>query len=148
LYIDRETGRAFAWSNEVVTSPAGSPLVFSGSRRMTSMPPYTSWNNVPEVYISENPRFTSAPAPAGQPAAVAGENPAYWCGNVTIFGAGGRTCHRTLDAGQTWPLASQPPSGGYPVGDNSSGPHRGSLWMVGGANLYRSDDEAATWPIV
>ena len=154
LYIDRTTGRAFAFSNETVTVPT--PLVTTGATLMTSVPPYTLWNRLaPLPYISENPRFTSAPAPAGQPPATAGENPAYWCGNVSIFGAGGRACHRTLDGGTTWTLAANPPAGGDPVGDNSSGPHRGSLWMVasalvpgGDANLARSDDEAATWPIV
>jgi hypothetical protein len=182
LYIDRETGRAFLSSNEVIQKAGDltlSPLATSGSRLETSMPPYTKWTGSVMPTISENPRFTSAPAPAGYPAARQGENVAYWCGNVFIFGSGGRVCFRSLDGGASWQFASQlvggPPhsecgadpgsvvpssSGEYPEGDNSDGPHRGSLWVFlacdagnrfglpGAKYLARSDDEAATWPII
>lgn len=169
LYIDRVTGRLFyTCLYDPLPPPADRYSVpyLATSDLLSSTPPgYTTWNKVTEYgYQSENPRFTTAPAPAGQTPPVPGENMAYWCGNLSnMIVTGTRTCHRSFDGGASWEFASilfstvpqhsecgtnaENLSAGYPQG----GPD-GSLWVMvqcGGVTyLAKSIDEAATWPIL
>jgi len=166
LYVDHVTGRLYY---SCIFGPLPPPanryaVPYLADAAVMSSPgaPYTQWSrNTMYGWLSENPRFTSGPAPAGQPNPVPGENMAYWCANFTnLLVAGTRTCHRSFDGGASWQFAgivypshptecgtSAPEGGGYP----QAGPD-GSLWVLitCGTNrwLARSTDEAATWPLV
>ncbi|MGH7857392.1 MAG: hypothetical protein ACREQY_08680, partial [Candidatus Binatia bacterium] len=147
LHFDRATGRLFLFAifggghTALNVSPMqGEILTSPGS-------PYTDWEStITPGYIPENPRFTTAPAPAGQRQPAPGESVAYWCGNLGL-GRQVRTCHRSFDGGATWEFASivqstpVPQHGecegnaertgagegqGYPQGD----PTDGSLWVL------------------
>jgi hypothetical protein len=169
LYFDRVTSRLFySCIQDPLPPPAeryAVPYLARAGLLSTTPPSYDSWYHFDmNGYISENPRFTSAPAPAGQPQPIPGENMTYWCANFTnLIVTGTRTCHRSFDGGASWEFASilyspvplhaecgtdgESLAAGYPQG----GPD-GSLWafvMCGDTTyLARSTDEAATWPIL
>jgi hypothetical protein len=170
LYIDHDTGRLYySMIFGALPTPANDySLFYTPHGQLLTSPAdpagYTRWySNDMWGWLSENPRFTTAPAPAGQPQPVPGEKMSYWCANfVNALAAVDRTCHRSFDGGASWEFASiigsTPPqhsecgtngeSTGYPQGDQTDG----SLWLTvscGGNNyLARSTDEATTWPLV
>jgi hypothetical protein len=142
---------------------------------LTSTPAsgYTDWTVVTMHGLVgiENPRFTSAPAPRGLRPPSAGERVTYWCTNTNPAGASppilGRLCYRSLDGGASWQQGAllftvgvpQHPEcgangekfaaidGNYPY----AGPD-GRLWTMVQCGdttfLARSDDEAATFPVL
>jgi hypothetical protein len=172
LYIDRRTGRLFySCIFAALPDPANQYAVPYGPRAELLTSPrtatgYNEWNSVNmEGYLSENPRFTTAPAPVGQVQPVPGEDVAYWCANlVNLPNLQQRACSRSLDGGQSWQFASllftnpapqhkecgssgESFDGGYPQGASD-----GSVWVmvVCGNNhfLARSRNEAKSWPLV
>jgi hypothetical protein len=128
--------------------------------------------SIPGYVEAENPRFASAPVPAGGAGTADGSDVVYWCGNDMLFapslGAPSyRACYRSLDRGLTWSFASilfSTPVPRHPEcgtnGENFSasdgnypeGAPDGSLYVEVdcGSTTYlaRSTDEGATWPIV
>ncbi|HUC36709.1 MAG TPA: sialidase family protein [Acidimicrobiales bacterium] len=171
LYVDRVTGRLF------VALPTGFGIGYAAEVLLLSSPArpagYTNWIATPMSGFvgSENSRFTSAPAPHGQPVAGAGEDVTYWCGNqtegVTEPPILLRTCFRTLDGGATWQRGAILFTYGVPqhsqCGTNSEtfnaldgnypqGAPDGSLWVMvqcgGTTYLAKSTDEGATFPII
>lgn len=179
LYVDRTTGRIFyyALSPDPVPDsgyvPIQNQLPAGYANLMTSGNDGRTWSetSLPGYVESENPRFTSAPAPRG------GERPAnypdvvYWCGNnivkVGLNLPSYRACYRSLNAGLTWEFASIIDS--YPVPQHSAcgtngenlndgdpnypaGAPDGSLYAEVNCGsttfLARSTDEAASWPLV
>ena len=132
LYVDRTTGWLYyyALSPDPVPqsgTPLPSQLPAGYAQLMASPDDGATWHHtaLPGYVESENPRFTSAPAPAGRPAPVgysAHPDVVYWCGNNALFtwtvnqitaSAAGvqpvpsyRACYRSLDGGVTWAYAS------------------------------------------
>lgn len=179
LYVDRQTGRIFYYALSPDPAPDSGQVPLQDqlpagyAEMMTSGDDGTSWSqtSLPGYFESENPRFTSAPAPAGQPAPENYPDVVYWCGN-NIVKAGldipsYRACYRSLDAGLSWQLASVLAS--YPVPQHSQcgangenlndsdpnypeGAPDGSLYAeVNCGNdtfLARSTNEGSRWPLV
>lgn len=175
LYVDRVSGRLFYYGLTENPAPQGGAVPVAGqvpgiyAHLLSSADLGASWSAVSLVGYtdSENPRFASAPAPAGQPAAAPGENVAYWCGNNMQFTEVARLCYRSLDGGATWKQRSILFSRGLPRhpecglhgedigaldGNYPQGAADGSLWVLvacgGKTFLARSTDEGATWPIL
>lgn len=179
IYVDRSTGRLFfyALSPDPVPDTGTVPLQDQApagqAHLMTSADDGRTWTETTLAGFveSENPRFTSAPPPAG------GQKPAnypdvvYWCGNNVVKAGlpvpSYRACYRSLDGGLTWQFASILSS--YPVPQQSActtngetlqdtdpnypeGAPDGSLYAEDncGASTFlaRSTDEGATWPLV
>ncbi|MFN2537755.1 MAG: WD40/YVTN/BNR-like repeat-containing protein [Mycobacteriales bacterium] len=174
IHIDSVTGRLYYYALSPVVVPAsGIPvpdqLPAGYAHLLTSDDGGRTWFNTqaPGYVESENPRFTSGPAPRGGDRPVPGERVAYWCGNTVLFAYGERDCWRTLDGGHTWEYRSTLLRRGAPVhaqcgraeesfdaGDGyypQAGPD-GSLWTLvscgGTTYLARSSDEAKTFPIL
>lgn len=179
LYADWTTG----WLYYYALSP--DPVPQSGTALQDQLPAGyaqinaspddgTTWyhTSIPGFVESENPRFASAPVPAGGAETVGGRDVVYWCGNDVLFapslGAPSyRACYRSLDSGVTWSFASilfttpvpqhsvcgtagenfSASDGNYPEGAPD-----GSLYteVNCGSTTYlaRSTDEGGTWPIV
>jgi hypothetical protein len=174
IHIDSATGRLYYYALSPVTVPSsGIPvedqLPAGYAHLLTSDDNGRTWFNTqaPGYVESENPRFTSGPAPRGGDQPVPGERVAYWCGNTLMFAYGERDCWRTLDGGHSWSYRSTLLRRGVPIhaecgsaeesfdaGDGyypQTGPD-GSLWTLvscgGSTYLARSTDEAASFPIV
>ena len=121
--------------------------------------------------LPENPRFTSGVAPKGQPKPQGYPTVTYFCANTNVGFVSpviaGRACYHSLDGGTSWSLPTilftgaapqHPECGGS--GENYSAidgnyPQAapdGRLYVMvscGSATyLARSDDEAATFPII
>jgi hypothetical protein len=179
LYVDRTTGRIFYYALSADPIPASGQVPLQNqlpagyANLMTSGDDGRTWSetSLPGYIESENPRFTSGPAPAGQTRPANYPDVVYWCGNnivkVGLNLPSYRACYRSLDGGLTWRfasvLASSPvpqhpqcgPNGetlndgdpNYPEADPA-----GSLYVeinCGSSTfLARSVDEGATWPLV
>jgi hypothetical protein len=179
LYVDRLTGRLFYYALAANPVPQGGVVppqdqVPAGEAHLMMSPDDgRTWNEVglPGFVESENPRFTSAPPPAGAPAPAGYPDVVYWCGNNSVnLGLplpGYRACYRTLDGGVTWSqvsmLASAPVPQHSQCGTNQEtfadtdpnypeGAPDGSLYaevQCGSVTfLARSRDEGQTWPLV
>ncbi|HEX4864620.1 MAG TPA: sialidase family protein [Acidimicrobiales bacterium] len=179
LYVDRRTGRLFYYAlaaNPIPQAgevPLQDQLPAGEAHLMMSPDGGGTWNEVGLVGFveSENPRFTSAPPPPGQPIPAGYRDVVYWCGNNAVnLGEplpGYRACFRSLDGGITWNQVSILDSGPLPqhaeCGSNAEtftdmdpnypeGAPDGSLYaevQCGSTTfLARSRDEAQTWPLV
>jgi hypothetical protein len=175
IHIDPVTGRLYYYALSPSTVPQAGGVAVNDqlpagyAHLVTSSDDGRTWlhTQAPGYVESENPRFTSGPAPRGGDRPVPGERIAYWCGNTALFVYGQRDCWRTLDGGQTWQLRSTLLRRGAPVhaecgrsqeefdaGDGSypAAAPDGSLWVLvscgGTTYLARSTDEAATFPVV
>lgn len=174
IHIDRATGRLYYYALAPVVVPASGSVPLTDqvpagyAHLLTSDDDGRTWfhTTAPGYVESENPRFTSGPAPRGGDRAVPGESVAYWCGNTILFAYGQRDCWRTLDGGHTWAFRStllrsvkavHPECGtaaeDFNAGDGyypQVGPD-GVLWSVvscgGRSYLARSSDEGLTFPI-
>lgn len=179
LYVDRTTGRLYFYAlspdpvPDTGETPLPSQLPAGFAFLMSSGDDGRTWTETALFGFveSENPRFTTAPAPAGQPRPAVGPDVAYWCGNnivkVGLPLPSQRDCYRSLDGGRSWRLASVLAS--YPLpqhrqcglqGENFNdgdpnypeGAPDGSLYaeISCGASTFlaRSRDEGATWPLV
>lgn len=172
LYADRTTGWLYYYALSPDPVPQSSSPVITqlpaGYAQLEASPDGTTWYHtaLPGFVESENPRFTSAPAPAGG-AVPSGADIVYWCGNNMLFTPSYRACYRSLDSGRTWnfasvvlstPLPQHPQCGDngetFGAGDGNfpQGAPDGSLYelVACGSTTYlsRSTDEAATWPLV
>jgi hypothetical protein len=182
IYVDRSTGRIFYYAlspNPVPQSsdvPTADQLPAGHAHLMVSADDGKSWSYsaLTPFVESENPRFATAPPPAGgaQPVGYANDV-AYWCGNDMLFYwaapviPGYRTCYRSLDGGHTWSQASTLFSQPVPThsecgtnpevfnagdGNYPEGAPDGTLYVtvVCGPNTFlaKSTDEGATWPIL
>ena len=179
IYVDRVTGRLFfyALSPDPVPDSGSVPIQDQApagqAHLLTSGDDGRTWSeSALEGYVeSENPRFTSAPSPAGGADPASYPDVVYWCGNNVVKAGlpvpSYRACYRSLDGGLTWQFASLLSS--YPVPQQSAcgtngetlqdsdpnypeGAPDGTLYVEVncGSNTFlaRSRDEAATWPLV
>lgn len=179
IYVDRNTGRIFfyALSPDPVPDTGSVPIQdqtpAAQAHLLASGDDGRTWTETAlEGFVeSENPRFTSAPPPAGGTRPANYPDVVYWCGNNVVKAGlpvpSYRACYRSLDGGTTWQFASIFSS--YPVpqqaacGTNGEtlqdgdpnypeGAPDGSLYaedQCGGQTyLARSTDEGATWPLV
>ena len=174
IYIDRTTDRLFYYGLTTNPAPQGGDVPLSEqvpaiyAHLLSTRDQGATWSSVSILGFmnSENPRFTSAPAPTGMTQPVPGENVSYWCGNIMQFTYVARLCYRSFDGGATWQQSSTLFVSGraqhsecsspedYNAGDGNypQGASDGALWILincgGQTFLARSDDEAATWPIL
>ena len=175
IYIDRASDRLFFYALAVNPAPQGGGVPLTDqvpsyqAHLLSSGDDGVTWNvvGIPGFNNSENPRFTSAPAAAGQPAAIAGENVTYWCGNNMQFTFVARICYRSMDGGVSWQQTSIMLTRGVPRhsecgnseedlatydGHYPVGAADGSLWLLlscgGKTFLARSTDGSVTWPIL
>jgi hypothetical protein len=179
IYVDRTTGRIFfyALSPDPVPDSGSVPLQDQSpagqAHLLASGDDGRTWTETAlEGYFeSENPRFTSAPAPVGAQKPANYPNVVYWCGNNVVKAGlpvpSYRACYRSLDGGVTWQFASIVSS--YPVPQQSACGTNGETLQDGDPNypegapdgslyaedncgnttfLARSTDEGATWPLV
>jgi hypothetical protein len=132
-----------------------------------------SWHHsaIDTVFLPENPRFTSAPPPAGGAKPVGYPTVVYFCANSNVgFTSpviGSRSCYVSLDGGTSWTQkgtilrgapAVHPECGNagedYSAIDGSypQPASDGSLYLMvscgGSTYLARSTDEAATFPVL
>ncbi|MBK5307987.1 MAG: exo-alpha-sialidase [Frankiaceae bacterium] len=173
-YVDPVTGRLFfADYGPIPFAPELGPEQEGPAHLMWSPDDGKTWHHsaIDTVFLPENPRFTSAPPPAGGARPVGYPNVVYFCANSNVgFTSpviGSRSCYASLDGGTTWTeqgvvLRGAPPvhsecgaagedysaiDGSYPQPASD-----GSLYLMvscGGATyLARSTDEAATFPIL
>ena len=180
LYVDRVTGRLFFYALAANPVPTGGAVAAQDqvpageAHLMASADNGRTWTEtgLPGYVESENPRFASAPPPAGATAPAGGyADVTYWCGNDAVnLGMplpGYRACYRSLDGGESWQFASVLASGPVPQHTQCAknaetfadldpnypeGAPDGSLYSevtCGGTTyLARSTDEASTWPLV
>lgn len=179
IYTDRTTGRLFFYAlspnpvPDTGTVPLQDQLPIGEAHLLTSADDGHSWTEDTLVGYSEseNPRFTSAPPPAGAQRPSNYPNVVYWCGNNVVKAGlpvpSYRACYRSLDGGTTWQWASILDS--WPVPQHSACGSNGETLQDGDPNypegapdgslfveincgsttfLARSTDEGATWPLV
>ncbi|HET6965222.1 MAG TPA: sialidase family protein, partial [Acidimicrobiales bacterium] len=179
VYVDRTTGRLFfyALSPDPVPDTGSVPLQDQSpagqAHLLASGDDGRTWTETAlQGFVeSENPRFTSAPPPAGATRPANYPDVSYWCGNNVVKAGlpvpSYRACYRSLDGGITWQFASILSS--YPVPQQSAcgsngemlqdndpnypeGAPDGSLFVEDQCGsvtfLARSTDEGATWPLV
>lgn len=173
-YADPVTGRLFfADYGPIPLVPAFGPDQEGPAHINVSADEGRTWKRsvIRTVFLPENPRFTSAPPPPGQPKPVGYPNVVYFCANSNIGFTSplitSRRCWSSLDGGISFVergtiLRGAPPvhpecgraqedysaiDGSYPQ------PMRdGSLLLMvacgGKTYLARSTDEALTFPIL
>lgn len=180
IYVDRTTGRIFfyALSPDPVPDtgtlpPIQDQLPAGQAHLLTSADDGRTWAETAlEGFVeSENPRFTSAPPPAGATRPSNYPNVVYWCGNNVVKAGlpfpSYRACYRSLDGGTSWQFASILSS--YPVPQQAACGTNGETLQDGDPNypegapdgslyaedrcgsvtfLARSTDEGSTWPLV
>lgn len=181
-HVDRDTGRFFWYALHVSgplphTNPDAPPpqdqvpgtkahLLWSADEGKTF-----TYATACCPLFSENPRFATAPAPAGGDKPVGYPNVVYFCANTSIgFTAPvifGRVCSKSLNGGTTWSEESMLFNGLVPTHSECDGDGEvygatdgnypapasdGSLYVMVNCNgktfLAKSTDEAATWPIL
>lgn len=173
-YADPDTGRLFfADYGPIPLAPELGPNQEGPAHLMWSQDDGTTWRRsvINTVFLPENPRFTTAPAPAGGAKPVGYPNVVYFCANTTIGFTSpvitSRRCFASLDGGSSWAdkgivLRGAPPvhpecgdagedysaiDGSYPQPTSD-----GSLYLMvacgGKTYLARSTDEAATFPVL
>jgi hypothetical protein len=159
MYADPATGRLFL-AMLAPDSPTGGQVppqdqpILTHEITLTSDDDGRTWGNssLPGFVASENPRFTSAPPPAGGVRPAGGyPDLTYWCGNREVGLAEPlileRECYRSIDAGTTWemrsivlsnPVPRHPECGASredlsPLdGDYAEGAPDGSLYLIVG----------------
>jgi hypothetical protein len=160
FFIDRATGRIFASAPELTDVEPNLAYSDDNGRTWITSRPLLG-------YSVENPNFIFAKPRVSKPSAY--PNVVYYCENITTFGTSARVCTKSLDGGNSWVTIGQGFTGGAVVPEHpecgsdreefSPGPEGypvaapdGSLYLLvscGGKHfIARSDDEAATWPIV
>ena len=173
-YADPDTGRLFfADYGPIPLAPQFGPEQEGPAHLNWSADDGKTWQHtaIDTVFLPENPRYTSAPAPAGQPKPVGYPNVVYFCANSNVGFTSpvitNRRCFASLDGGSTFTergtiLRGLPPvhaecgsaqedysaiDGSYPQPASD-----GSLLLMvtcgGKTYLARSVDEAATFPIL
>ena len=173
-YVDPATGRLFYEDyGPIPLAPALGSGQDGPAHVMWSEDEGATWHHtvIPSLLLTENPRFTSAPAPAGQPPPVGYPDITYFCANTNVGFTSpliaGRVCFKSLDGGTTWAqttilfngtLPRHPECGtsgeiysavdGYYPAPTSDG----ALYLLvacgGHTYLARSTDEASSFPIV
>jgi hypothetical protein len=175
-FVDPVTNRMFFEDyGPIPLAPALGPEQEGPAHIMWTDNPRQSqgWHHtaIPTVFLPENPRFTAAPPPAHQAAAVKGyPNVIYFCANANVGFVSpvisGRVCFKSLDGGDSFTQTGVLFTGAVPqhaeCGSNGEiysaidgyypqpAPD-GSLYVMvacgGTTYLARSTDEAASFPI-
>jgi hypothetical protein len=173
-YADPDTGRLFfADYGPIPLAPQFGPEQEGPAHLNWSADDGKTWQHtsIDTVFLPENPRYTSARAPAGQPKPVGYPNVVYFCANSNVGFTSpvitSRRCFASLDGGSTFTergtiLRGVPPvhpecgsaqedysaiDGSYPQPASD-----GTLFLMvtcgGKTYLARSSDEAATFPVL
>ena len=172
-YVDRATGRTFFEDYGPIPTASQFGAEQEGPAHINWSDDLRHWHHtvIPDLFLPENPRFTSGLAPKGQPKPRGYADVLYFCANTNVGFVspviGGRLCFRSLDGGDTWSQASVLFTGSAPQhsecggqGENYSAidgyyPQAapdGRLYVMvacGGVTyLARSDNEASSFPII
>lgn len=173
-YADPVTGRLFfADYGPIPLAPSLGAEQEGPAHLMWSQDDGTTWHHsaIDTVFLPENPRFTSAPAPPGGARPVGYRDVTYFCANSNVGFTSpviaSRSCYASLDGGSTWTqkgtaLRAAPPvhpecggagedysaiDGSYPQPASD-----GTLYLMvacgGKTYLAGSTDEAATFPVL
>ncbi|HEU5034530.1 MAG TPA: sialidase family protein [Mycobacteriales bacterium] len=172
-YVDPRTGRTFYEDyGPIPEAPSLGPQQ-EGPAHINWTDDLRHWHHtvISGLTLPENPRFTSAVAPRGGAQPRGYPDVLYFCANTNVgFVApviAGRLCFRSLDGGNSWQQGALLFTGAAPQhpecgasGENYSAidgyypqPTRdGRLYVMvacgGKTYLARSDDEAASFPIM
>ena len=172
-YVDPDTGRTFFEDyGPIPLAPEMGPEQ-EGPAYMNWSDDLKHWHHtvINDVFLTENPRFTSGVAPKGAAKPQGYPNVVYFCANTNVGFVspviGGRLCFHSLDGGDSWSQPSVLFTGAVPQhaecngqGENYSAidgnyPQAapdGKLYVMvscaGTTYLARSDDEAVTFPII
>ena len=172
-YVDPTTGRTFFEDyGPIPLAPQMGPEQ-EGPAYMNWSDDLRHWHHtvINDVFLTENPRFTSGVAPKGQPRPKGYPNVVYFCANTNVGFVspviGGRLCFHSLDGGRSWGQPSVLFTGSVPQhpecngqGENYSAidgnyPQAapdGRLYVMvscgGETYLARSSDEAVTFPVI
>jgi hypothetical protein len=173
-YVDPDTGRLFfADYGPIPLAPELGAEQEGPAHLMWSPDDGKTWHHsaIDTVFLPENPRFTSARAPAGGAPPVGYPNVVYFCANSNVGftspAIGSRSCYASLDGGTTWVTKGTVLRGAPPVhpecgnagedysaidGSYPQPAADGSLYLMvacgGSTYLARSTDEAATFPVL
>jgi hypothetical protein len=173
-YADPVTGRLFFSDyGPIPTAPELGAEQEGPAHMMWSPDDGRTWHHsaIDTVFLPENPRFASAPPPAGGAKPVGYPDVVYFCANSNVGFVSpvisSRRCWASLDGGTTWTEKGTVLRGGPPVhpecgssgedysaidGSYPQPASDGSLYLMvscGGATyLARSTDEAATFPVL
>ncbi|MBV9040541.1 MAG: exo-alpha-sialidase [Acidimicrobiia bacterium] len=172
-YVDAATGRLFFEDYGPIPQDPKFGANQEGPAHIMWSDDRSTWHHsaISNLVLPENPRFTVAKAPAGQPQPTGYPNVVYFCANTNVGFTSpailGRFCYRSLDGGSTWAVASQlfsavgakhPECGlsgetftaidGYYPEPTSDGDLYVLVNCGGKTYLARSTDEGSTFPIV
>ncbi len=173
-YTDPVTGRLFFGDyGPIPLAPALGAEQEGPEHLMWSADDGRTWRHsaIDTVFLPENPRFTSARPPAGQPSPSGYPDVVYFCGNTNVGFVspviGSRRCFASLDGGSSWTEKGTILRGSAPVhpecgtsgetysaidGSYPQPAADGSLYLMvacgGTTYLARSTDEAATFPVL
>ena len=173
-YVDPVTGRLFFEDyGPIPLAAETAPYEEGHSHMMWSDDDGKSWFHtvIPELFLTENPRYTSAVPPRGQPKPTGYPNVVYFCANTNVGFTSpviaARQCYRSLDGGSTWDRAAELFRGTVPVHPEcGSNPEQysaidgyypqptrdGSLYVMVSCGpdhfLARSTDEAESFPVI
>lgn len=171
-YVDPRTGRVFFEDYGPIPPVPAFGTAQEGPAHINSSDDLVHWRHtvITGLFLPENPHFTSAPAPRGQPRPHGYPDVVYFCANTNVGFTSpviaGRLCYDSLDGGTTWAQRSLLFTGTVPRhaqcgrspeqfsaidGYYPQPASDGSLYVMvacGGATyLARSTDEAATFPV-
>jgi hypothetical protein len=173
-FVDRATGRLFFEDYGPIPLAGGFGALQEGPAYVMWSDDLRSWQRpaiLRGVALPENPRFTAAPAPPGQPRPAGYPDVVYLCVNTNVgFLAPAilaRLCFRSLDGGSRWAQVSELLNGLVPAHRECAGSGEdfnygdgyypepapdGTLYVLvscgGSTYLARSVDEAASFPII
>jgi hypothetical protein len=172
-FLDRRTGRIFFEDYGPIPLAPSLGALQEGPAHIMSTDDRVSWHHaaIAGLVLPENPRFTAAIAPAGQPRPLHYADVTYFCANTNVGfttpAIQARLCYKSLDGGLSWlqttvllsallPVHAQCGASGeqfsaidgyYPEPTSDGALY--TLVACGGTTfLARSQDEASTFPIV
>src|SRR3954449_5272221 len=172
-YVDPITGRMFFEDYGPIPEQPQFGAEQEGPAHINVTDDLKHWHHtaIPDLFLPENPRFTSGVTPKGQPKPHGYPDVEYFCANTNVGFVspviGGRLCFHSLDGGNTWSQGSVLFTGSVPQHSECNGQGEnysaidgyypqaapdGRLYVMvacgGKTYLARINDEATTFPVI